>query len=189
MTRRLRRKYNLLVGRHTVRSLLKNIDPHGVHQRRQRRFERKQYRCPGPNAVWHIDGYDKLALSGFCISGCIDGYSRRIMFLQVASTNHDPWILGGVSNSGTCFWILGRVSDSGKCFGFWDVFLDSGKRFGFWDMFLNSGNCFGFWTCFWILGSVLDSGKCFGFWDVFLDSGKCFRFWDMFLDSGNCFGF
>ena len=109
MTRRLRRKYNLLVGRHTVRSLLKNIDPHGVNQRRQRRFERRQYRCPGTNAVWHIDGYDKLALSGFCISGWIDGYSRRIMFLQVASINHDPWILGRVFGLWEVFRILGRV--------------------------------------------------------------------------------
>ena len=142
MTRRLRRKYNLLVGRHTVRSLLKNIDPHGVNQRRQRRFERRQYRCPGPNAVWHIDGYDKLALSGFCISGCIDGYSRRIMFLQVASTNHDPWILGRV-------------------FGFWEVFRILGRVFGFWEVFRILGSVSDSGTCFWILGGVSDSGTCF----------------------------
>ena len=107
MTRRLWRKYNLLVGRHTVTSLLKNIDPHGVNQRRQRRLERRQYRCPGPNAVWHIDGYDKLAPYGFCISGCIDGYSRRIVFLQVASANHDPsviahYYLSSVKQIGGC---------------------------------------------------------------------------------------
>ena len=34
-----------------------------------------------------------VAPYGFYISGCIDGYSRRIMFLQVAATNHDPAII------------------------------------------------------------------------------------------------
>ena len=76
-----------------VREALKIMDPNGVSQRRQRRLERRTYRSPGPNAAWHIDGYDKLAPYGFHISGCIDGYSRRIMFLQVAATNHDPSVI------------------------------------------------------------------------------------------------
>ena len=93
MTRRLQREYNLSIGRHVVMTLLQNIDPNGVNRRRRRRLERRRYRCPGLNAVWHIDGYDKLAPYGFFISGCIDGYSRRIMFLHVAATNHDPSVI------------------------------------------------------------------------------------------------
>lgn len=93
MTRRLQREYKLSVGRHVVREVLKVMDPIGVSQRRRRRLERRTYRCPGPNAAWHIDGYDKLAPYGFHVSGCIDGYSRRIMFLQVAATNHDPSVI------------------------------------------------------------------------------------------------
>lgn len=93
MTRRLQRKHDLSVGRHVVREALKIMDPNGVSQRRQRRLERRTYRSPGPNAAWHIDGYDKLAPYGFHVSGCIDGYSRRIMFLQVAATNHDPSVI------------------------------------------------------------------------------------------------
>lgn len=45
------------------------------------------------NYVWHVDGYDKLKPFGFFIHGCIDGYSRRIMWLQVASNNNNPAII------------------------------------------------------------------------------------------------
>jgi hypothetical protein len=45
-------------------------------------------RCP--NDRWHIDGYDKLKPFGFCIHGAIDGYSRRILWLEVSSSNNDP---------------------------------------------------------------------------------------------------
>ena len=95
MTRCLRTRYNLKVSRDTVMRLLKEIDPVGVEQRRARRLRRRIYRCPGPNAIWHIDGYDKLAPFGFGISGCIDGYSRRIIYLQVSSSNHDPSLIAG----------------------------------------------------------------------------------------------
>ena len=30
---------------------------------------------------------------GFCIYGCIDGYSRRIMWLEVGITNSNPAII------------------------------------------------------------------------------------------------
>lgn len=75
--------------------LLKELDPVGVEQRRARRLRRRVYICPGPNAIWHIDRYDKLAPFGFGISGCIDGCSQRIMYLQVSSTNHDPSLIAG----------------------------------------------------------------------------------------------
>lgn len=32
---------------------------------------------------------------GFCISGCVDGYSRRITSLEVAASNNDPKIIAG----------------------------------------------------------------------------------------------
>jgi hypothetical protein len=44
----------------------------------------------GPNYVYHVDGYDKLKPFGFAISGCIDGYSRRIMWLEVGPSNSNP---------------------------------------------------------------------------------------------------
>lgn len=47
----------------------------------------------GPNYLWHVDGYDKLKPYGFCIHGCIDGFSRRIIWLDVGTTNNDPSIV------------------------------------------------------------------------------------------------
>ena len=56
---------------------------------------RRSYYAPGPNFIWHIDGYDKLKPYGLCIHGCICGYSRRVMWLNVYTTNNDPKVVGG----------------------------------------------------------------------------------------------
>ncbi|CAD6216239.1 GSCOCG00011307001-RA-CDS, partial [Cotesia congregata] len=54
-----------------------------------------QYLSPGPNLLWHFDGYDKLKQFGFALDGCIDGFSRRFMYfsrLEVATTNNNPTV-------------------------------------------------------------------------------------------------
>ena len=43
--------------------------------------------------IWHIDGYDKLKPFGFAIHGYIDGYSRRIMWLELGTSNNDPTVV------------------------------------------------------------------------------------------------
>jgi len=45
--------------------------------------------------VWHIDGNDKIKPYGFGISGCIDGFSQQLLWLNVYTTNKDPAIIGG----------------------------------------------------------------------------------------------
>ena len=94
MHQRLRNDYGLVVDRETVRRVLKTIDPNGVERRSKHKLKRRKYYSKGPNYIWHIDGYDKLKPFGFCIHGCIDGYSRRIMWLEVASTNNNPRVVG-----------------------------------------------------------------------------------------------
>ena len=93
MTRRLRIKHNLTVTRDTVMHAMREIDPEGVENRRRHRLQRRRYSTPGPNFLWHLDGWDKLKPYGFCVHGCIDGFSRRILWLEVASTNNDPRVV------------------------------------------------------------------------------------------------
>ena len=93
MTRRLMNKYSIIVDQETVRELLKIMDPDGVAVRSRHRLQRREYRTEGPNHVWHIDGYDKLKPFGFCIHGAIDGYSRRVMWLEVGPSNNNPCII------------------------------------------------------------------------------------------------
>ena len=85
MHQRLTTDYGLVVDRETVRNILKTLDPDGVERRSKHRLKRRKYKSKGPNYIWHIDGYDKLKPFGFCIHGAIDGYRRRILWLEVGS--------------------------------------------------------------------------------------------------------
>ena len=93
MTQRLLHGHGMFVDKETVRQLLKILDPEGVEARSKHRLQRRQYKTEGPNHVWHIDGYDKIKPFGFCIHGSIDGYSRRIMWLDVGPSNNDPCVI------------------------------------------------------------------------------------------------
>ncbi|XP_061170558.1 uncharacterized protein LOC133179892 [Saccostrea echinata] len=92
MTDKLRH-LNIPVRRDKVMEIMRRIDPLGVDFRRRRRIKRKIYYSQGPNYIWHVDGYDKLKPFGFPIHGCIDGFSRRIMWLEVGPSNNDPEIV------------------------------------------------------------------------------------------------
>ena len=80
----------LRVPRVVVQQLLVEFDPEGVSARKAHRLKRRVYKNPGPNYSWHLDGYDKLKPWGFPIHGCIDGYSRRILWLKVTRSNNLP---------------------------------------------------------------------------------------------------
>ena len=79
------------VPRHVVETLMRELDPTGCELRKARRLKRI-YTSAGPNYCWHLDGYDKLKPFGFPIHGCIDGWSRKIMWLKVARSNNNPEI-------------------------------------------------------------------------------------------------
>ena len=74
----------------TVRMALGVIDNHGVAARRRRRLTRREYRSQGPNYCIHVDGYDTLKPYGIAIHGCIDGFSRKILWLVAGHTNNNP---------------------------------------------------------------------------------------------------
>ena len=93
MHQRLRTDYGLVVSRETVRLTLKTLDPTGVEKRWQHKLKRRTYSAKGPNFIWHLDGYDKLKPFGLSIHGAIDGYSRRIPWLEVGASNNNPRIV------------------------------------------------------------------------------------------------
>ena len=91
--------------------LCRQLDPVGCHERKAHPQQRRQYTNPGRNFAWHTDGYDKLKPYGFPIHGCVDGFSRRVLWLKVSRTNNDPAVVAGfylhtVENEGGCPVIL-----------------------------------------------------------------------------------
>ena len=80
MHHRLKIDHGLLINRETVRKALKLL-------------KRRIYRAKGPIFIWHIDGYDKLQPFGFSIHGGIDGFSRKILWLEVGHTNKNPKVI------------------------------------------------------------------------------------------------
>ncbi|KAK0140895.1 hypothetical protein N1851_012509 [Merluccius polli] len=97
----------IVTDRETVRILLRLLDGEGVDLRSRNRLRRRVYHSCGPNYVWHIDGYDKLKPFGIAISGCIDGFSRKMIWVEAYKTNNDPKVIAGyftdaVVNAGGC---------------------------------------------------------------------------------------
>lgn len=83
------------VTQETVRLLLQTIDPEGVTIRKRNRLRRRQYSTKGPNYLWHVDSYDKLKPYGICVNGCIDGFSRKIIWLRASYTSSNSKVIGG----------------------------------------------------------------------------------------------
>ena len=82
MHQRLRNDYGLVLDRETVRKVLKTYDPDGDERRSNHKLKRRKYQSKGANYIWHF--------------GCIDGCNRRIMWLDLASTNNNPRVVGNI---------------------------------------------------------------------------------------------
>ena len=41
--------------------------------------------------IFSIDGWDKLKPFDLSVHGCVDGFSRRIMWLEASRSNNDPY--------------------------------------------------------------------------------------------------
>ena len=87
------RAAGLVVDRETIRLVMKVMDAEVVSLRATHKLKRRKYIYNGSNETWHMDGYDKLKPFSFAIHGCIDGFSRKIIWLRVASSNNDPKVI------------------------------------------------------------------------------------------------
>ncbi|XP_072220165.1 uncharacterized protein [Leuresthes tenuis] len=136
------RESGLRVRKEDARLELKELDPRGVALRKGGRLRGRRYFSKGPNFIWHMDSYDKLKPYGFCINGSIDGFSRKIMWLNAYTTNSDPKLIGGyyteaVERFGGCPRIvrgdLGTENDRGQCVEFWLPLFSDLRDNGFFD--------------------------------------------------------
>ena len=86
---RLSRKYKLKATGRDVRYALKLLDSCVVASRRpgMSRKRRINYEVTGPDWLWCIDGHDKLQKYGIKIYGCVDAYSRKIIWWYVGLLN------------------------------------------------------------------------------------------------------
>ena len=74
--------------RRAVRAGVQGLDREGVDTRRQGQMRKRgQFMIKGPNRVWPIDGYDRLARFGFYIYASIDTYCRYIVWYYIGHSN------------------------------------------------------------------------------------------------------
>lgn len=83
------------ISRDDVYEIMKVLDPGGLHLRKRRRLIRRRYYGIGPNQIWHVDSYDKLKPYGIAVNGCIDGFSRHIIWMEASYTASDPAVIAG----------------------------------------------------------------------------------------------
>ncbi|XP_047661982.1 uncharacterized protein LOC113646972 [Tachysurus fulvidraco] len=83
------------VRKEDIRLIPSTLDPLGTEMRRKRRLHRIVYFSKGPNFVWRVYSCDKLKPFGICINGAIDGFSRKILWLNAYCTSSDPKVIGG----------------------------------------------------------------------------------------------
>ena len=86
-------KYGVNISKEHVKKALVDVDTEGVSMRKKKTIKRRTYETNRPVDVFHIDGNDKLKRFGFAIHGCIDGFSRKLIWLFVSTTNNDPFVV------------------------------------------------------------------------------------------------
>ena len=77
------RSMGLRIQRERICESLHRVDPGGMKSL----LHHRQYHVECPNAVWHIDVYQKLIRWSIVIHGGVDGYSRLVTYLKVSNNN------------------------------------------------------------------------------------------------------
>lgn len=77
-----------------VRERLAKLDPENNALRWGATIQHRKYQVPSLNSLWHLDGHHSLIRWKPVIHGCIDGFSRRIIFLLCCPNNRYKTVLG-----------------------------------------------------------------------------------------------
>ena len=81
------RSLGLRIQRRRVRESIARADPQNTALRWGVVISRRTYHLPWPNSLWHLDGHHSMIRWKIVIHGCIDGFSRRVIFLRCNSNN------------------------------------------------------------------------------------------------------
>ena len=76
--------------RSAVIKILREGDPAGTLIRKSRYIKQRVYTSHGSNHTWHADSNNKLKLYGFSLHGCVDGFSRKVLWLKLTRSNNIP---------------------------------------------------------------------------------------------------
>ncbi len=103
MQNTIRQKHNLNVPKYAVHAMMYFVDPAGLEDRnpavKKHKRVKGSFTTKGPNWVFSLDGHAKLmgyqkSTFTLAIYGCIDTASRKIMFLNIWTSNSDPKLVG-----------------------------------------------------------------------------------------------
>jgi len=103
------RSLGILVQRDRVRAAINRVDPENAALRWAAVITRRVYSVPWPNSLWHIDGHHSLVRWGFVIHGCIDGFSRIIVFLRCSTNNRADTVMSSFQFAVSEFGLPSRV--------------------------------------------------------------------------------
>lgn len=87
------RAKNIRVPRRRVRERINIIDAAGRALRRHGAIKRRVYNVKEANNLWHMDSNHKMVHFRFIYHGSVDGYSRKIMYLECKADNKAVTVL------------------------------------------------------------------------------------------------
>lgn len=129
MNQKLRMEHDIQVPRHLVYNMMADLDPEGLEVRNLQKRKKKakgNFTSEGPLWVVSLDGHDKLCgyqnwTFPIGIYGCIDTFSRKILFLFVCTSNSNPLVIGKMylqylfeTKTLPRYWRLDRGTETGK---------------------------------------------------------------------------
>ena len=102
MNEKLRTEYSIYVPRHLVHNVMCDVDPEGIAARQLNKKIKKHkqpFTSEGPLWVASLDGHDKLcgyqsSTVPLGVYGCLDTFSRKLLFLFLCFSNSEPEIIG-----------------------------------------------------------------------------------------------
>ena len=101
--KKIRLEHGLNVTRDQVYDVMSELDPQGLEARgnvgAKRQRKKGNFTTCGSNWVHSLDGHDKLmgyqnSTFPLAVYGCMDTASRKLLWLKVWVSNHDPKLIG-----------------------------------------------------------------------------------------------